>query len=97
MDPNTALLFAKINLVSTIILIIITGCYAYSTAKILNEMHRQADTAKEQSTILGKYVQVSILSALINSAGEQPIPKLRALLKEFETFLAEKAKSTSNP
>ena len=94
MDPNTTILFAKINLVVIGILVIITAWYAYSTDKILREM-------KRQSLTLVKSTQVLALTALMNVAGhptgEQPIPKLRAILKEFDIYLAEIEGTTTTP
>ena len=78
MDPNTVLLFANV------ILVVVTAWYAISTHKILHEMKNQSDVALKQSRILAKSVHVSILAALINAAGDTPIPKLRAILKEFD-------------
>jgi len=97
MDPNTVLVFAKINLIASVILAVVTAWYAISTHKILQEMKYQSDVAIQQSTILAKSVHVSILAALTNAAGETPIPKLRAILKEFETFLAELEKKGAIP
>lgn len=97
MDPNTALLFAKINLVASVILAFVTAWYAISTHKILQEVKHQSDATVEQSIILAKSVHVSILAALTNAAGETPIPKLRAILKEFETFLAEMERKGATP
>ncbi len=68
------------------LLIIITGWYAFSTHKMLKEMNCQ-------SSILMKTAQILALTALMNvaghPAGEQPIPKLRAILKEFDIHLSE--------
>lgn len=97
MDPNTALLFAKINLIASIILAAVTAWYAISTHNILREMKHQSDVAVEQSIILAKSVQVSILATLTNTAGEAPFPKLRTILKEFETFLVDLEKKTTTP
>jgi hypothetical protein len=95
MDPNKALLFAKINLIASVILAVVTAWYAISTHKILKEMKHQSDLTVEQSIIHAKSVQVSILAALTNAAGDTPIPKLRSMLKEFETFLAELEKNAA--
>jgi hypothetical protein len=91
---------ATINLIATLILVAITVWYAYSTAQILGEMKRQADTAREQSVILAKSAQVAALTALLNAAahpvGEEPIPRLRSLFKELEEFISDQVKSTQN-
>jgi hypothetical protein len=86
MDPNTTLLFAKINLIITCMLVVITAWYAISTHKIMGQMKRQSIT-------MVKSDQVLALTALMNAAGhpagEQPIPKLRAILKEFDINFAQ--------
>jgi len=68
------------------ILVLVTGWYAFSTHKILKEMNQQSLTLSRTAKILA-------LTALMNAAGhptgEQPIPKLRAILKEFDIDLPE--------
>ena len=87
MDIGTA------NLIATLSLVAITAWYAYSTAKMLAEMKRQAEAVQAQSQLLAKAAQISAWAALMNAAGhpsgQNPFEKLRALVADLE--LMEKA------
>jgi len=75
-------------LIVNTILAVITGWYAWSTQQMLKAMNAQLESAKIQSSIMQKSVQVTALAALINAQshpeGGNPIPKLRKLVAELE-------------
>jgi hypothetical protein len=79
---------SALNLLGTLILAAITAWYAYSTAKILREMRRQADAVREQSLLVSKSAQVVAWAALTtlkaHPAGEKPYERLRELIRQLE-------------
>ena len=82
------MLLSALNLLATLILAAITAWYAYSTAKMLREMRRQADAVREQSWFVSKSAQVVAWAALTTAAGhptdEKPYERLRKLIEQFE-------------
>ena len=77
-----------LNFVATLILVGITACYAYSTAKMLREMKRQADIVREQSVLISKSAQIAAWVGLTNAtahpARQNPYEKLRQLVTNLE-------------
>ena len=67
---------SALNFVATLILVGITAWYAYSTAKMLREMKRQADIVREQSTLISKSAQIAawvgLTTAASHPAGQEP-------------------------
>jgi len=77
-----------LNFIATLILVCITAWYAYSTAKMLSEMKRQADIVREQSLIVSKAAQITAWAGLTNAethpSGQNPFKKLRELATSLE-------------
>lgn len=77
-----------LNLLVTPILVAITAWYAYSTAKILREMKRQADAVRDQSLLVSKSAQIAAWAALTNAAGhpdgQNPYMQIRRLVEQLE-------------
>lgn len=71
------------SLIITVILVLITGWYAYSTHKMFKAM-------REQKEILLKSAQVSAWAALTNAAGhptgQNPFSRLRILAQQLESL-----------
>ena len=87
---------ATMNLIATVVLVAITGWYAFSTAQMLREMERQATSSRRQSVLLAKAAQISALAALLNAAGhpagEEPFSQIRQLLKELQQLDAAESR-----
>jgi len=85
---KTALLIAIVNMSATLILIGVTGWYAFSTNKILRVMKDQSQTMRDQMKLLLKSVRVAAWTGLINAAGnpagQNPILKLRELVEQLD-------------
>ena len=76
------------NLITTIVLAAITAWYAWSTAKMLGELKKQADAARAQLGLMSKSAQIAAWAALMEAAGhpagQNPFERLRALVAELE-------------
>ena len=77
---EVTVLLNTLNLLATPMLAAITAWCAYSTAKMLGEMRRQADAVREQSLLVSKSAQVVAWAALTTAEGHP------AGQNPFETF-----------
>ncbi len=79
---------SALNFVATLFLVSITAWYAYSTAKMLREIKRQADIVREQSVLISKSAQIAawvgLTGAAAYPAGQNPYDKLRQLVTNLE-------------
>lgn len=79
---------SALNFVATLILVGITAWYAYSTAKMLREMKRQADIVREQSALISNSAQIAAWVGLTTAEGhparQNPYEKLRQLVTYLE-------------